>query len=99
VSRVEKTAAKNIDAVAELQRQVLEEGGAARRMAESIANFAGSMRFVVLHLIGFAVWIAINTGLLGIAPFDPYPFILLSLIVSCEAVLISTFVLIKQNHT
>ncbi len=97
MNRVEKTTATNLDAVAELQRQVLEEGGPAQRVAERIATFAGSMRFVLLHLIAFAVWVVINTGHAGIRPFDPYPFILLSLIVSCEAVLISTFVLIKQN--
>jgi uncharacterized membrane protein len=94
-----KAAQQNIQTVAELQKQVLEEGGASLRIADRIANFAGSMMFVFLHLAWFAIWVVINTGVIGaIQPFDPYPFILLSLIVSCEAVLISTFVLIKQNR-
>ena len=56
------------------------------------------MRFVILHVTWFGVWIVINCGLLGIRPFDPYPFIFLSMIVSLEAVLLATFVLMKQNR-
>lgn len=93
-----RIAQENIRAVAGLQREILHEGGLSQRIADRIAAFAGTMLFVVLHLIWFGVWIAINSGAIrSIRPFDPFPFILLSLIVSCEAVLIATFVLIKQN--
>jgi len=94
-----KAAEENIRSVAELQKQALEEGGRAQKVADRVAGFAGSMTFVVLHLIWFATWAIINSGWIpAIQPFDPFPFMLLSLMVSCEAVLISTFVLIKQNH-
>ena len=67
--------------------------------ADSITAFAGSMRFVRLHIAWFALWIAINTGLLGVArEFDSYPFGLLTLVVSLEAIFLSTFVLITQNR-
>lgn len=56
------------------------------------------MSFVGLHAIWFVLWFLINTRVLPILPaFDPYPFILLAMIVSVEGVLLSTFVLMKQN--
>jgi uncharacterized membrane protein len=54
--------------------------------------------FVYLHVVWFAVWIAWNLGALGAKPFDPYPFGLLTMIVSLEAIFLSTFVLISQNR-
>jgi uncharacterized membrane protein len=55
--------------------------------------------FVRLHIVWFAVWIAVNLGLLGAAlTFDLYPFGLLTLVVSLEAIFLSTFVMISQNR-
>jgi uncharacterized membrane protein len=73
------------------------------RAAELITEFAGSMAFVYLHVTWFGLWIAVNTGLLaavglGMAAFDPFPFGLLTLIVSLEAIFLSTFVMIAQNR-
>jgi uncharacterized membrane protein len=57
------------------------------------------MKFIWAHLTLFAMWFAVNLRLIpGIRVFDPYPFVLLTLIVSAEAVIISTFVLMKQNR-
>jgi uncharacterized membrane protein len=63
------------------------------RIADAITTFAGSMRFVYVHIIIFGVWIA--TGLFGL---DKSPFELLTLIVSLEAIFLSTFVMIAQNR-
>jgi uncharacterized membrane protein len=63
------------------------------RVADAITTFAGSMRFVYAHIIIFGVWVA--TGLFGI---DKSPFELLTLIVSLEAIFLSTFVMIAQNR-
>jgi uncharacterized membrane protein len=63
------------------------------RVADAITTFAGSMRFVYLHAIIFGIWIA--TGLFGL---DKSPFELLTLIVSLEAIFLSTFVMIAQNR-
>jgi len=60
------------------------------RAADQITRFAGSMRFVYIHLTWFSLWIA-----LGI---EEYPFGLLTMIVSLEAIFLSTFVMISQNR-
>jgi uncharacterized membrane protein len=67
--------------------------------ADGITAFAGSMRFVYIHLIWFGVWIALNVGLAGVdRDFDKYPFGLLTMIVSLEAIFLATFVMISQNR-
>jgi len=69
------------------------------RIADKITTFAGSMMFVYVHIIWFAVWIYFNVGLAGkSAEFDPFPFGLLTMIVSLEAIYLSTFVMISQNR-
>jgi uncharacterized membrane protein len=65
------------------------------RAADLITKFSGSMQFVYLHIGWFTVWILLNVT---IARFDPFPFGLLTLIVSLEAIFLSTFVLLSQNR-
>jgi uncharacterized membrane protein len=67
-------------------------------LADGITWFSGRMIFVYLHVIWFGLWILINTGQLGVRSFDPYPYGLLTMIVSLEAIFLSTFVLISQNR-
>ena len=67
--------------------------------ADKITSFAGTMNFVYLHTTWFLVWILINLGVLGSGlAFDTFPFGLLTLIVSLEAIFLSTFVMISQNR-
>jgi uncharacterized membrane protein len=70
------------------------------RLADTITEFSGSMGFVYLHIILFSSWILINGGFLQpfIHPFDPFPYGLLTMIVSLEAIFLSTFILISQNR-
>ncbi|MEU5597789.1 DUF1003 domain-containing protein [Streptomyces sp. NPDC020298] len=69
------------------------------RFADGITAFAGTMTFVYVHAVWFAVWIALNLRLFGSAAvFDPYPFGLLTMIVSLEAIFLSTFVMVSQNR-
>lgn len=70
-------------------------------LADSITAFCGTMLFVYIHLAWFGMWILINLGLFKafIPIFDPFPFGLLTLIVSLEAIFLSTFVMISQNRT
>jgi len=63
------------------------------RIADAITKFAGSMRFVYIHAVLFALWCA--TGLFGV---DPFPFNFLTMAVSLEAIFLSTFVMIGQNR-
>jgi uncharacterized membrane protein len=67
--------------------------------ADGITNFAGSMRFVYIHIIWFGAWIALNIGLAGVDhEFDEFPFGLLTMVVSLEAIFLATFVMISQNR-
>ena len=88
----------NIKSVAEMERTLEENRGFVDRVADAIGGFSGSMSFVGLHVLWFTTWFLINTGVLPFPRFDPYPFILLAMVVSVEGVLLSTFVLMKQNR-
>lgn len=69
-----------------------------QKIADWIAWFSGSMPFLLINCIWFGAWILVNTVHLGIPAFDPYPFGLLTMIVSLEAIFLSCFVLISQNR-
>jgi uncharacterized membrane protein len=90
--------ANNIRAIIDLERQALTAGSWSARVSDAISRFAGSLWFVLCHLTAFVAWALWN----ALAPehfrFDPYPYGLLTFIVSLEGVLIATFVLITQNR-
>ena len=70
-----------------------------QRIADKAAVFSGSLKFLFVHLIWFGGWISINLELIpGLEPFDPYPFGLLTMVVSLEAIFLSCMVLISQNR-
>jgi CRP/FNR family transcriptional regulator, cyclic AMP receptor protein len=70
-----------------------------QRIADKAAAFSGSISFLLVHMVWFAIWIAINQDLVpGIDSFDPFPFGLLTMIVSLEAIFLSCMVLISQNR-
>jgi CRP/FNR family transcriptional regulator, cyclic AMP receptor protein len=75
-----------------------ENVGALQHIADWISWFSGSMWFLLINAIWFVVWITVNTLPLGVPQFDPYPFGLLTMIVSLEAIFLSCFVLISQNR-
>jgi uncharacterized membrane protein len=69
------------------------------KAADAVTAFAGSLNFVYLHSIWFGVWIILNIGVLGVSiQFDKFPFGLLTMIVSLEAIFLSTFVMVSQNR-
>ncbi len=89
----------NIHCVADLERAFEQRRRLTDRIADAIGGFTGSIAFVVIHLLLIAAWFLINAGVVPhVKKFDPFPFILLSMVVSVEAVLLSTFVLMKQNR-
>ena len=81
-----------------VNEEVEEHLSALQRVADWIAWFSGSMPFLLLNLVWFVVWVSLNTWHLGVPAFDPYPFGLLTMIVSLEAIFLSCFVLISQNR-
>jgi uncharacterized membrane protein len=89
---------RNIRALLLHRRQ--EEGTRSNqeRIADSVTQFTGSMRFVYIHLVLFGSWIVINLGWIpGVPRFDP-SFVVLAMVASVEAIFLSTFVLISQNR-
>jgi uncharacterized membrane protein len=71
------------------------------KVADWISDFSGSLPFLFIHIGIFFVWIILNTGPLGKTPigdFDPFPYGLLTMVVSLEAIILSVFVLLSQNR-
>lgn len=70
-----------------------------QKLADSLTSFFGSPTFLILNIIIFISWIAINQGLIpGFPRFDPYPYVLLITVVSLEAIILTTIVLMSQNR-
>ena len=71
------------------------------KVADWISEFSGSLEFLFIHLGLFFIWIVLNSGPLSrtaIGNFDPFPFGLLTMVVSLEAIILSVFVLLSQNR-
>lgn len=68
------------------------------RLADGLTRVASTASFLVFHIFWFAGWMLVNTGLLPLEPFDPFPFGLLTMIVSLEAIFLSIFVLMTQSR-
>lgn len=92
---------KNTAAIAQMQQKITEARSFGGRISDAITDFTGSMAFVYVHVVWFALWILLNVGLIhipNVSEFDKFPFSLLTMIVSLEAIFLSTFVLISQNR-
>jgi uncharacterized membrane protein len=89
---------RNICTLLEIREEFEQSKGPQDRVADAITRFSGSMFFVYIHMAWFGLWIGMNLGWLGTKPFDPYPFGLLTMVVSLEAIFLSTFVLVSQNR-
>ena len=69
------------------------------KLADKVTNFIAKPHFIIIHMLWFGVWILANEGYLGHIPnFDVYPYSLLGIILAIEAVFITGFLLISQNH-
>jgi CRP/FNR family cyclic AMP-dependent transcriptional regulator len=69
------------------------------RIADTVANFSGSLTFLVVHIFFFAFWLSFNGNLIpGLHGFDPFPFNLLTMCVSLEAIILSTLLLFSSNR-
>ncbi len=89
---------QNIRTIAYLRLQASRARGLQERLADAITAFSGRMVFVYVHIVWFGLWILLNTGRFGLPTFDPFPYGLLTMTVSLEAIFLSTFVLISQNR-
>lgn len=89
---------RNIEAIAELEAAADATLGRTDRLAARITRFVGSMTFVYLHVAWFGIWIMANGLLPARFRIDPFPYNFLTFITSLEAIFLSTFILISQNH-
>lgn len=93
VERLRHTATRNVNEETADHRTLVQKS------ADVIAEFSGSIPFLVVHVVAFGLWIAVNwIPISGFTPFDPYPFGFLTLAVSLEAIFLSVFVLLSQNR-
>ena len=93
-----KVIERNIRTIIHLRTKAARERSLQARIADAITSFSGRMIFAYVHIVWFALWILLNTGRFGVPVFDPFPYGLLTMVVSLEAIFLSTFVLISQNR-
>jgi uncharacterized membrane protein len=93
-----KVIERNIRTMIRLRLKAARERSVHDRIADTITSSAGRMGFVYVHIVWFGLWILLNTGRVGVQAFDPFPYGLLTMIVSLEAIFLSAVVLISQNR-
>lgn len=90
---------EQVELIARHEHEFFANRTPSERVVDSIANFAGSLPFVGVHLVVFTVWIGMNT----LGPrrwrFDPYPFSMLNTLVAMEALLLASFILMRQARS
>lgn len=88
-------AADSIDAILRLEKEEQEKLALHHRIFHTIGGFVGTTHFILLQCAAVGCWVALNLSLIG--PIDDYPFPLLASVLSLEAVLLTSCVLIRQN--
>src|ERR1051325_6541760 len=81
---------RNIDTIARMERLAEHDRAWPARVADTVATFCGSWSFVILHALWFGLWIGLRV--------EAFPFGLLTMIVSLEAIFLSTIIMISQNR-
>lgn len=90
---------KNVEEIMRLEEKQIHQRSPAENVADKITTLAGSTPCLLIHLTWFTAWVVLNVGLVpGIAPFDPFPFSFLTLVVSLEAIFLTLMVLMSQNR-
>ena len=87
----------NVKLIARLEAAALKRRGRVDRIVDAVSGFCGSTTFLWAHALWFSLWIASNS-LPGLPHIDAFPFPFLTFVVSLEAILLSTFILISQNR-
>jgi uncharacterized membrane protein len=89
---------KNIETIAAYREEAERSKGFQEHLADWMTQWSGTMLFVYFHAAWFGIWVVVNLGWRDLPSFDPFPYGLLTMIVSLEAIFLSTFVLISQNR-
>ncbi len=94
-----KHSQSHIDSIVKQEEEALERRSFPERLADAVGGFAGSLTFVAAQSGFLVVWLLVNSGRVpAIRPFDPYPFQFLGVLVAMEAVILSSFILMRQNR-
>ena len=93
------TTTRNIKAISELEHSALAQRSLSARIGDVIATHAGKMWFIIFHAVWFFLWLWLNSDPKRRFAFDPFPFQLLSTIVSLESIFLSLFILMSQNRS
>jgi len=89
----------NVRRIASLEERQIRARSVSERVAGRVTQAAGTAIFAVTHLVWFIVWIGVNAGWVpGLGRFDPFPFNLLTMVVSLESIFLSIWILISQNQ-
>jgi uncharacterized membrane protein len=89
---------RNIETVVRLEQTAQAPRSLSERFTDRLTQFIGSLTFVYLHVLWFTVWTLLNLAPWRWHPFDPFPFPLLGLLLTMEAIFLATFILIGQNR-
>lgn len=84
-----------VDRLVHPPKEILSRG---QRVSDKVAQFGGSWRFIIIFIVILVVWIAYNTIALTVDKFDPYPFILMNLVLSCVAAFQAPIIMMSQNR-
>jgi uncharacterized membrane protein len=91
---------EHVDLIARHEQEFLEKRTHSERLGDQIADFAGSSTFVGLHLLVFVGWMMVNEwDFFCIPHFDPFPFSFLATLVALEAILLASFILMRQSRS
>jgi uncharacterized membrane protein len=102
LSSIEKAVIESLEEQGVLARNINPEFdrklGVGQRLADKVAEFGGSWRFIIIFATILAIWIVANSVVLLMRPFDPYPYILLNLVLSCIAAMQAPIIMMSQNR-
>jgi uncharacterized membrane protein len=88
----------HIETIARHEQEFSAKRSRRDKIGDAVARFAGSFWFVLIHLFVFSVWMFVNTAhFRGIPHFDPFPFAMLDTVVALEAILLASFILMRQS--
>ena len=89
----------HIEIIAKHEEEFLARRTTSERLGDVLGGFIGSLRFIVIHVVAFSLWILLNTlHIGGIRHFDPAPFPLLDTVVALEAIFLASFIVMRQGR-
>ena len=89
----------HIEIIAKHEEEFLAGRSASERLGDTFGSLVGSLPFLAVHFVWFAVWILVNTLQVGVKHFDPVPFPLLDTLVALEAIFLASFIVMRQGRS